>query len=129
HALRHAARVRRGIGGEFPGSEEVKMTRSLHITWALLLVGLLVGVVAINRAIVNGRTAPVTEGDLRRGFRFEEVAAARGVRFTHTAPTFDARLAHIMPQVASMGAAVSIVDIDGDGWQDLYVTNSGEGSA
>ena len=33
-----------------------------------------------------------------------------------------------MPQVASMGAAVSIVDFDRDGWQDIYVTNSGEGS-
>jgi enediyne biosynthesis protein E4 len=33
-----------------------------------------------------------------------------------------------MPQVASMGAAVSIVDVDRDGWQDIYVTNSGEGS-
>ena len=33
-----------------------------------------------------------------------------------------------MPQVASMGAAVSVVDFDRDGWHDLYVTNSGEGS-
>ena len=33
-----------------------------------------------------------------------------------------------MPQVASMGAAVSIVDFDRDGWPDIYVTNSGEGS-
>ena len=34
----------------------------------------------------------------------------------------------IMPEVASMGAAVSIVDFDRDGWPDIYVTNSGEGS-
>jgi len=27
-----------------------------------------------------------------------------------------------------MGAAVSIADFDHDGWQDIYVTNSGEGS-
>jgi hypothetical protein len=33
-----------------------------------------------------------------------------------------------MPQVASMGAAVSVVDVDADGHADLYVTNSGEGS-
>ncbi len=25
-----------------------------------------------------------------------------------------------MPQVASMGAAVSVVDFDRDGWQDIY---------
>jgi hypothetical protein len=33
-----------------------------------------------------------------------------------------------MPQVASMGAAVSIVDFDRDGWPDIYVTNGSEGS-
>ena len=33
-----------------------------------------------------------------------------------------------MEQVASMGAAVSVVDFDRDGWADIYVTNSGEGS-
>ncbi len=33
-----------------------------------------------------------------------------------------------MPEVASMGAGVSIVDFDRDGWPDIYVTNSGEGS-
>ena len=29
-----------------------------------------------------------------------------------------------MPEVASMGASVSIVDFDRDGWPDIYVTNS-----
>ena len=47
----------------------------------------------------------------------------------HDAPTLDAKLAHIMPQVASMGAAVSVVDVDRDGLADLYVTDSKEGSA
>ncbi|HWW74780.1 MAG TPA: VCBS repeat-containing protein, partial [Pyrinomonadaceae bacterium] len=64
----------------------------------------------------------------RYGFRLEEVSKAAGVNFTHSAPTLDDKLAHIMPQVASMGAAVSVVDFDRDGWQDLYATNSGEGS-
>ncbi|HEX8501491.1 MAG TPA: CRTAC1 family protein [Pyrinomonadaceae bacterium] len=64
----------------------------------------------------------------RYGFRLEEVSKAAGVNFTHTAPRLDAKLEHIMPQVASMGAAVSVVDFDRDGWQDLYATNSGEGS-
>ena len=51
-----------------------------------------------------------------------------GVDFSHQAPTFDARLDHIMPQVAAMGAAVAVADFDRDGWQDLYVTNSAEDS-
>lgn len=65
---------------------------------------------------------------VRYGFYLEEVAQASGVNFVHQAPTLDHQLDHIMPQVASMGAAVSIVDFDRDGWADIYVTNSGEGS-
>ena len=64
----------------------------------------------------------------RHGFYLEEVAQASGISFVHQAPTLDHQLDHIMPQVASMGAAVSIVDFDRDGWADIYVTNSGEGS-
>ncbi|HXG64182.1 MAG TPA: VCBS repeat-containing protein, partial [Blastocatellia bacterium] len=64
----------------------------------------------------------------RYGFRLEEVSRSCGIDFTHQCPKFDPKLDHIMPQVASMGAAVSVVDFDRDGWQDLYVTNSGEGS-
>ena len=60
----------------------------------------------------------------RYGFCFQEVAKAVGIDFRHQAPSLDARLAHIMPQVAAMGAAVSIVDVDRDGWLDIYVTNS-----
>ena len=64
----------------------------------------------------------------RYGFHFQEVAKAAHIDFTHQAPTFDPQLDHIMPEVASMGAAVSIVDFDRDGLLDIYVTNSGEGS-
>ncbi len=63
------------------------------------------------------------------GFTLEEVARASGIDFVHRGPTFDAKLNHIMPHVAAMGAAVSVSDFDRDGWQDLYVTNSGEGTA
>ena len=55
-----------------------------------------------------------------------ESAKAAGLVAVHEAPTLDPKLAHIMPQVASMGAAVSVVDIDRDGLPDLYVTNSRE---
>jgi hypothetical protein len=100
--------------------------RVLWVVWATLLVSMLTGVVAINRSIA-GR--PVSEASAaRHGFALEEVAAARGISFVHKAPTFDAQLAHIMPQVAAMGAAVAVSDFDRDGWQDLYVTNSGEDS-
>ena len=62
----------------------------------------------------------------RYGFYFQEVAQSSGINFAHKAPTLDPKLNHIMPQVASMGAGASIVDFDRDGWQDIYLTNSGE---
>jgi enediyne biosynthesis protein E4 len=65
---------------------------------------------------------------VRHGFYLQEVSRAAGVNFLHQGPTLDPRLNHIMPQVASMGASVSIVDFDRDGWADIYVTNSAEGS-
>jgi enediyne biosynthesis protein E4 len=64
----------------------------------------------------------------RYGFYLQEVAQSSGINFAHKAPTLDPKLNHIMPQVASMGAGASIVDFDRDGWQDIYLTNSGEGS-
>lgn len=76
------------------------------------------------------RAADLSAADAvsRIGFRLEEAAAAAGIEFTHTAPMLDEKLSHIMEVVASVGAAVSVVDYDRDGWQDFYVVNSGEGS-
>ncbi len=64
----------------------------------------------------------------RYGFHLQEVSQQAGVHFIHQAPTLDAKLEGIMPEVASMGASVSIVDFDRDGWPDIYVTNSAIGS-
>jgi enediyne biosynthesis protein E4 len=61
------------------------------------------------------------------GFSFRESAKASGINFKHSAPKLDPKLNHIMEQVASMGAAVSVVDFDKDGFDDIYVINSGEG--
>lgn len=63
------------------------------------------------------------------GFYLQEISKEAGLNFTHSAPsTLDPRLAPIMPEIASMGAAVSVVDFDRDGLPDVYVVNSGEGS-
>ena len=64
----------------------------------------------------------------RYGFYLEEVSHRTGIDFVHQAPMLDSKLAAIMPEVASMGASVSIVDFDRDGWPDIYVTNSAIGS-
>ena len=78
----------------------------------------------------GNRDAPASSADAqaRYGFRLIESSAAAGIAVRHEGPDLDPTLAHIMPQVASMGAAVSVVDVDRDGFADLYVTNSREGS-
>jgi hypothetical protein len=100
----------------------------LYMFFAALIATPVVIKRASNRQASSGVASECDTVMARHGFCFEEVAAAAGMDFTHQAPTLDAKLAHIMPQIASLGAAVSIVDVDRDGWQDIYVTNSGEGS-
>ncbi len=62
------------------------------------------------------------------GFYLEEASRQAGIDFTHQSPELDPRLNHILPQIASMGASISICDFDQDGWNDLYLTNSLTGS-
>jgi len=106
--------------------------RISRIGVTIVFIGLLAGPLVYKRvttrkaaahAIANASTALA-----RYGFTLQESAKASGIDFKHTAPTLDAKLKHIMEQVASMGAAVSIVDFDRDGWQDIYATNSSENS-
>ncbi|CCW35132.1 CRTAC1 family protein [Chthonomonas calidirosea] len=69
------------------------------------------------------------QDSLRRyGFYLTECAQQCGIHFVHQAPQFDPKLNNIMPEVASFGASVSIVDFDRDGWADIFVTNSGVGT-
>lgn len=62
------------------------------------------------------------------GFYLEPVNNSTGIDFRHLCPIVDNKLKNIEAQIASMGAAVSIVDYDKDGWEDIYFTNSREGS-
>ena len=90
---------------------------------------LLAAVVVLNRrAESGGAAADAVDPMTRYGFSLEEGTRGAGIDFGHERPTFDRRFDHIMPMIAAMGAAVSVVDVDRDGWQDFYVTNSREGS-
>ena len=98
---------------------------------AVFFVALLAAPYAIDRFKgENNSDQPADEDDAlkRYGFYLEEVSVASGIAFVHQSPQLDARLEHIMPQVASMGASVSVTDFDNDGWQDIYLTNSRHGS-
>ena len=103
----------------------VRRQRIAWFAWTAVLIASLTAVYALNRRAIEP-SGDGEGGDTRFGFRLEESAKGIGVDFVHQAPTFDARLSHIMPQVAAMGAAVAVADFDRDGWQDFYVTNSGE---
>ena len=62
------------------------------------------------------------------GFYLEEVNDQVGVDFIHQSPKLDFKLDHIMPQIASVGASVSICDFNNDGWNDFYLTSSRYGA-
>jgi hypothetical protein len=109
---------------------EIVRQRVYWTLWAVVLGGSLTAVPILNRSSAGRAEQPAqVEAAARYGFRLEEVARRIGVDFVHQGPTFDRRLDHIMPQVASTGAAVAVADFNRDGWQDFYVTNSAEGSA
>lgn len=99
--------------------------RFRQILLIVFFVALLAFPLVYKRVGAHDRMAEAGSG---YGFRFHESSQSAGIHFTHTGPTLDSRLNHIMPLVASMGAAVSVVDFDRDGWSDIYVVNSGEGS-
>ena len=108
-------------GGRFP-----------RILLAIFFVGLIATPIVLKRFDGPGQdskhTIDAQAAINRYGLHLEEVGKSCGIDFIHQAPHLDSRLDHIMPQVASMGAAVSVCDFDRDGWYDLYVTNSGEES-
>lgn len=103
-----------------------------RLVLALFFVGLLLTPSVFRRVAADRQSAKtrldMKESLARHGFYLQEVSKAAGVDFVHQGPTLDPKLDRIMPEVASMGASVSIVDFDRDGWPDIYVTNSKAGS-
>ena len=110
----------------------MKRGRLARILLAIFFVMMVASPIIIKRVVAR-REIVTSALDLqtalaRHGFYLQEVSRVAGINFIHQGPTLDHKLDHIMPEVASMGASVSIVDFDRDGWPDIYVTNSAEGS-
>ncbi len=105
------------------------MKRFTKIFLIVLFLALLATPFVVKRFYNSAGSKIDTETAMKRyGFYFEEVAKKSGVDFTHRSPVLDKKLDNIMPQIASMGAGVSVVDFDRDGWNDFYLTSSGEDS-
>jgi enediyne biosynthesis protein E4 len=107
-------------------------TRTARAILTFFFIALLMTPLAIKR-ISARRDANKSKTDAktaltRHGFYLEEVSRSARINFIHQSPKLDPKLDPIMPEVASMGASVSIVDFDRDGWPDIYVTNSAIGS-
>ena len=60
----------------------------------------------------------------RPAFQLRDETARAGIHFVHRMAKLDPRLANVEPYIAALGAGVSVTDFDGDGWRDLYFTNS-----
>ena len=60
----------------------------------------------------------------RPAFELRDETDGAGIRFVHRMAKLDPRLANVEPHIVALGAAVSVTDFDGDGWRDLYFTNS-----
>jgi enediyne biosynthesis protein E4 len=110
----------------------MKASIGVRVMVAILFVAMLATPAVIKQISARQEEAQAkldeSQALARYGFHLQEVSQQAGVHFVHQAPTLDAKLEGIMPEVASMGASVSIVDFDRDGWPDLYITNSKTGS-
>lgn len=72
------------------------------------------------------RRAPASSGKL--SFELKEAAAAAGLVNVHRKYAPHPSLLNVAPWIASLGAGIAVADVDGDGWPDVYVTNSAVGA-
>lgn len=63
-----------------------------------------------------------------RAGSFEDVTERSGLARKHTNRAFENPYAEIMAGYTALGAAAAVADFDGDGFEDLFVTDSAEGS-
>jgi enediyne biosynthesis protein E4 len=60
--------------------------------------------------------------------RFEDIAAKAGVQFRHHTRDFNGKSADVLKMFTSGGASAAVGDFDNDGLDDLFITDSAEGT-
>jgi len=90
----------------------------------MVLIGL-IGLIATDPAVA----APSQDGATADAPWFENRTAAAGVDRPHHNRHFHNPYARIMEGYTALGAAVAVADYDGDGFEDLFVTDSAEDGA
>ena len=74
--------------------------------------------------VLNRRAAGSGDAPAEPQFHFTDITTRVGIDFVHHGPTLDPKLDNIAPLVSSLGASVTVADVNNDGWPDLYFTNS-----
>ncbi|MEM1207063.1 MAG: CRTAC1 family protein [Acidobacteriota bacterium] len=109
-----------------------------HRTTGLLLAALMVALPGAafgdgpEGGVDEGASAAEAKGDpSEKGPEqeswFTDVAKPAGVFKSHRNRSFENRYAHIMEGYTALGASVAVADYNGDGWDDLFVTDSSNG--
>ncbi len=97
---------------------------SLSLSQRRLAVGVsFVAAIALV-VILNRRSSGAADAPGEPRFHFTNVAHEAGIDFVHHGPTLDPKLDNIAPLISSLGASVTVSDVNNDGWPDLYFTNS-----
>jgi len=60
--------------------------------------------------------------------KFEDIAAKAGVQFRHHTRNFKGQSADVLKMFTSGGASAAVGDFDNDGFDDLFIVDSGEGT-
>ena len=96
----------------------------------LLGAAAMAGCMAVGIAAAPTTPAPPAGGPAAgeaAGRWFEDVTTAAGVAVAHANRSFKNPYAEIMAGYTALGAAAAVADVDGDGCEDLFVTDSSEG--
>jgi len=109
----------------------MERSKYIQIFVILFFVALLLAPAALKQIEKWQADAPleiVEEIIERYGFYLEEISSDLGVDFEHIRPNLDEKIEHINPQIASVGASVSVTDVNNNGLPDFYLTNSEYGT-
>lgn len=101
-----------------------KPKASKHLVASALFAGLVGLAVWFDNGGLEGGTP-----DSFESFQVVENAAERGLVFEHRSADLHELAQPIQPHIMAVGAAVAAADVNGDGHEDLFVTNSSIGAS
>jgi|HubBroStandDraft_3_1064219.scaffolds.fasta_scaffold01126_3 hypothetical protein len=95
----------------------------------LAAAALLAGVAPPGASVAppGASVSPPGAGAPAEGRWFEDVTRRAGLARAHATRVFHNPYANIMAGYTALGAAAAVADFDGDGYEDLFVTDSAEG--